>query len=139
MTGTAFSPDFSSAEFGAATTATTTNWHTVESARDQWPDAPSDYGDDGDDTLLELLAVAKEAVLAYAPAVPVTEPPADPDVIPDGYRLAQLMQARNVWNSAKTSSSSDLDAGQYGISAGFPLDWQVRQLIRPKTGKPWIG
>src|SRR6187431_100117 len=49
-------------------------WHTVESARDEWPDAPSDYGDGGDDTLLTLLAVAKEAVIAYAPATPVVEP-----------------------------------------------------------------
>ena len=114
-------------------------WHTVESARDEWPDAPSDYGDGGDDSLSTLLAVSREAVVAYAPAVPVTDPPADPDVIPDGYRAAQLMQARNVWNASKASGSGDLDGGQFGIAVGFPLDWQVRQLIRPKTGKPWIG
>ncbi len=110
-------------------------WHTVESARDQWPDAPSDYGDDGDDTLTTLLAVAQDAVIAYAPAVadPLTD-------IPDGYRHAQLMQARNVWNASKASAGGgDIDGGQYGISAGFPLDWQVRQLIRPKHGRPWIG
>jgi hypothetical protein len=127
-------------------------WHTIESARDEWPDAPSDYGDGGDGTLTTLLAVSKEAVLAYAPSSAAPPEPTyiqdedgyivevDPaDVIPDGWRAAQLMQARNVWNSSKSSSSGDLDGGQYGIAVGFPLDWQVRQLIRPKTGKPWIG
>ena len=153
-------------------------WHTVESARDQWADAPTDFGDSGDDTLLELLAVAKEAVLAYAPATPLVEPQLSatidalrakgwtvepkaeldefgyghgpygdsqdpfeipPGEIPDGWRKAQLLQAQNVWTATKASPSGDLDGGQYGIVAGFPLDWQVRQLIRPKTGKPWIG
>jgi hypothetical protein len=61
------------------------------------------------------------------------------DVITDGCRAAHLLQAQNVWTSAHASPSGDLDGGQFGISAGFPLDWQVRQLIRPKTGKPWIG
>jgi len=108
-------------------------WHTLESARDEWPDAPTDESVDGDSTLTTLLDVAKDAVLAYAPAV--EEPLTD---IPEGYRLAQLMQARNVWNSSKASPGGDLDNGSYGIST-FPLDWQVRQLIRPKAGKPWIG
>jgi hypothetical protein len=107
-------------------------WHTVASARDEWPDAPVDE-DDGDDLLTSLLAVAQDAVIAYAPAVetPLTD-------IPDGYRHAQLMQARNVWNSSKAKPSGDFDGGEYGLSS-FPLDWQVRQLIRPKRGKPWIG
>src|SRR5688500_6880490 len=109
-------------------------WHTVESARDEWPDAPTDYGDGGDDSLESLLAVAREAVVAYAPAV--EEALTD---IPDGYRAAQLMQARNVWNSTKVSTSGDFDGGQYGISASYPLDWQVRQLIRPKQGRPRVG
>jgi hypothetical protein len=109
-------------------------WHTVESARDEWPDAPTDYGDGGDDSLESLLAVAKEAVIAYAPAVDE-----ELTTIPDGYRLAQLMQARNVWNSQKVSTAGDFDGGQYGISASYPLDWQVRQLIRPKQGRPRVG
>ena len=109
-------------------------WHTVESARDEWPDAPTDYGDGGDDTLTTLLAVSQEAVIAYAPAV--EEALTD---IPDGYRLAQLMQARNVWNSTKVSTANDFDGGQYSISASYPLDWQVRQLIRPKQGRPRVA
>jgi hypothetical protein len=108
------------------------DWHDVASARDEWVDAPVDE-DDGDDILTGLLASAKAAVIAYAPAV--EEPLTD---IPEGYRQAQLMQARNIWNSGKASPSGDFDGGQYGLST-FPLDWMIRQLIRPKTGKPWIG
>lgn len=107
-------------------------WHTVESARDEWVDAPYD-ADDGDTLLLSLLSSAKDAVLAFAPAVdtPLVE-------IPEGYRLAQLMQAKNIWNSSKASPSGDFDGGQYSLTT-FPLDWQVRQLIRPKRGLPVIA
>jgi hypothetical protein len=111
-------------------------WHTVESARDQWPDAPSDFGDSGDDTLLELLAVAREAVLAYAPIPPVTDPPAGPDVIPDGYRAAQLKAARNSWTTARVSQDGFADGGQFGLESQF-LPWH--QDVRPKRGRPWIG
>jgi hypothetical protein len=44
-------------------------WHTVESARDQWVDAPTDDGEDEDASLTELLEAAKAAVLAYAPSL----------------------------------------------------------------------
>lgn len=208
------------------------NWHTIESARDEWPDAPVDYEDGGDDTLAGLLAVAKDAVVAFAPvsnlivpdpysatsvepdvatmslapvggfvsatvsvpngdafsdevlfALPASYVPDDyvtfasqdgritaytPDAgiatlrvsvapgagpaslamawvpsipfgnIPEGYRKAQLLQARNVWNSSKASPQGDFDSGSYGLSS-FPLDWQVRQLIRPKRGRPVLG
>jgi hypothetical protein len=108
-------------------------WHTVESARDQWPDAPSDFGDSGDDTLLELLAVAREAVVAYAPPPPAD---ADPEVIPDGYRTAQLKQARNAWTTQRVSQDGFADGGQFGLESQF-LPWH--QDVRPKSGRPWIG
>jgi len=123
-------------------------WHTVESARDQWVDAPTDDGEDEDATLSELLVVAKEAVLAYAPALDTSDDliidedgyivNQDAEAIPESYRIAQLMQARNVWNSSKASPSGNLDNGEYGLST-FPLDWQVRQLLRPKRGRPVIA
>lgn len=120
-------------------------WHTIESARDEWPDAPSDYGDDGDNTLLTLLAVAKEAVIAYAPAGTAgTVLQQDEDgyivevegAIPDGYRAAQLKAARNSWTTSKVSSEGFADGGQFGLESTF-LPWH--QDVRPKTGKPWIG
>lgn len=106
-------------------------WHDVASARDEWVDAPYDE-DGGDDLLTSLLASARDAVLAYGPVLE------DESIIPEGWRVAQLMQTRNVWNSSKASPTGDFDGGQYGLST-FPLDWQVKALIRPKRGKPVIA
>lgn len=101
-------------------------WHTLESARDQWADAPLD-----DESLSELLEVAKVAVLAYAPALP----PTDPEDIPVSYRVAQLMQARNVWNSgqANPGGGDGFDNIGYGLTTKHPLDWQIKQLLRPRS------
>lgn len=121
-------------------------WHDETSARDQWPDAPVDE-DDGDTQLIELLEVAKSAVLAYAPAldpealvlVDGIYVEAGDEYVPESYRVAQLMQARNIWNSSKASpDSGTFDGGSYGLSS-FPLDWQVRQILRPKRGRPVIA
>ena len=106
------------------------DWYTLEEAQADWADAAQMT----DAQLASLLGASKDAVIAYAPAV--DEPLTD---IPAGYREAQLMQARNVWNSQKASpSAGEFDNGSYGLSS-FPLDWQVRQLIRPKRGMPVIG
>lgn len=102
------------------------SWHTLETARDQWVDAPID-----DATLGELLEVAKDAVLAYAPSAEDIDAE-EPEVIPTAYRTAQLMQARNVWNSSQASPTGYLDGGSYTLTT-FPLDWQVKQLLRPRS------
>lgn len=104
-------------------------WYTAEEAREDWADAAQIE----DEQLDTLLGAAKDAVIAFAPAV--EEPLED---IPDGYRVAQLMQARNVWNSSKASPGGEFDSGEYGLSS-FPLDWQVRQLIRPKRAVPVVA
>lgn len=190
-------------------------WHTLESARGQWADAPLD-----DESLSELLEVAKVAVLAYAPVLTSTAPePVDvtdadvtvtfsgvadqvtaavvagagsaatilvPEVfrpigypeynvdlnnrayfsignpalldvvtnaaqaftmywtaaaptdvldIPVSYRSAQLMQARNVWNSGQASPSGGdgFDNIGFGLTTTHPLDWQIKQLLRPRS------
>lgn len=105
-------------------------WYTAEEAEADWSDASQMTAEQ----LSNLLDAAKDAVVAYAPVVetPLT-------TIPAGYREAQLLQARNVWNSQKASpATGDFDNGQYGLGA-YPLDWQVKQLIRPKRGMPVIG
>ncbi|WP_067197157.1 hypothetical protein [Microbacterium sp. XT11] len=86
-----------------------------------WPDVPPN-----EQVAATYLAAAKDACLDYAPALPegVTE-------IPDGWRLAQAMQARNIYNAAHASPGGEFDGGGYGITA-HPLDWQVQQLLRPR-------
>lgn len=109
-----------------------TTWHDIESARDQWIDAPLD-----DDVLEELLAVAEQQVIAYAPALP--EPAEDEELdVPVNYRRAQLQQARNLWNASKVDpSGSGIDGDSYVIRP-FPLDWMIRQTLRPRRGVPRV-
>ena len=99
------------------------SWHTYESIQDLWPDAPT-YEDFG---LNELLEVAKEQVLAFA-GIETLEAPD----VPASYRMAQYMQARNIWNSSKVDpASGGLGEDTFAIRV-YPLDWMVRQIIRPK-------
>lgn len=127
----------------------TTGWHTLDTARDQWRDAPSD-----DDTLQQLLDVARHQVTAYAPTYtgePGTSTLAAPDpttgalqpvtaaTVPADYRLAQLMQARNIWNAGRVDPASGGLGDDSFIMRPFPLDWMVKQIIRPKRALPWIG
>jgi len=114
-----------------------TGWHLLESAREQWPDAPYN-----DEQLYELLELARHEVIAFLPPGPAAAGFGsggfgDPvEAIPPDYRKAQLLQARNLWNAAKVDpSNGGLADGAYVISPK-PLDWIVRQILRPKRGMP---
>lgn len=89
-----------------------------------WPDAPVEDAA----TAALYLAAAREACEAFAPDLPE-----DTTDIPAGWRLAQAMQARNIWNSGNAAPSGDFagEGSGYAISS-FPLDWQVQQLLRPR-------
>lgn len=105
----------------------TAGWHTHDSARAQWNDAPED-----DRTLYELLHVARHAIIEFAPAL------AEDEAIPLNYVNAQLVQARNIWNDARGDSSGELGDGTF-TSKPFPLDWEVKQLLRPARALKWVG
>ena len=92
-----------------------------DTVTDLWPDAS---GIMSDTALGIFLSAAAEACEAYAPPIPA-------DGIPDGWLLAQVMQARNTYNALDASPGGDFDGGGYGLTA-HPLDWQVQQLLRPK-------
>ncbi|PPG53416.1 hypothetical protein C5C41_06740 [Rathayibacter sp. AY1E9] len=99
-------------------------WHSIESARSDWLDAP-----DEDDQLQELLDLSRDAVEAFGGYVAHD--------IPAGWRAAQLMQARNVWIASTVDSNGSIGEGDFALSPR-PLDWMVKQLIRPQSGKVWI-
>lgn len=103
-------------------------WVSLTQARVMWADAPDD-----DVALFHVLDAAHTAVIEYAPAIEEGSP------IPPSYRQAQLMQARSIW----TAQRGDKDGSQFGaegiVIPVFPLDWHVRQLLRPKTGVPVMG
>lgn len=100
-------------------------WNTLEEARAVWRDAPAN-----DETLTLYLESAHSACLAFAPALPEPEEGEEP-VIPEAYKLAEIQQARNLFNATKASAGGDFDGSSYGIVAR-PLDWHVQQLLRPK-------
>lgn len=103
-------------------------WHTLETAREDWRDAPV-----VDAWLYECLWTARHDVTAYAPALAADAWP------PINYRRAQLMQARNLWNAGKVDAASGGDGEGQFILRPYPLDWAVKQVLRPKQGRKPIG
>lgn len=103
-------------------------WHTLGSVRSEWADGR----DISDHRLYRLLTVARLECEAYAPALPERAP------VPENYREAQLLQTRNRWNVARVDPSGTAGADGFSMTP-FPLDWQTRQLLRPKSGTPVVA
>lgn len=97
-------------------------WLNIETARIGWPDAEvvDDY------LLAELLDVARHDVLEYAPVLDAGDP------VPANYRRAQQMQARNRLNAGSVDPSTGEDGGMSYALHPYPLDWHIKQLLRPK-------
>lgn len=96
-------------------------WHSLGSARAEWDGAKQL----DDVRLFVLLESAKRDCVAYLPAAGTRRP-----TIPE--REAQLLHARNRNASSRIDPASG-DAGVDAFSVGpFPLDWAVKQLLRPK-------
>lgn len=104
-------------------------WHTLPSARDEWKDATRI----NDRRLFVLLDVARTQVTDFAPALPEDALP------PLAYREAQLMQARNLWNAARVDPSGGESDGSSFALTPFPLDWTIKQLLRPKRARPVVA
>lgn len=101
-------------------------WVSIEQAREDWADAPS-----SDAQLYVILESAKLSIVPYAPQLP---PGAD---VPANYVQAQLMHARNIWNSTKSNPGDQVGADGFAIRV-YELDRPVKGLLRPKRGRPII-
>lgn len=97
-------------------------WHTIDTARDEWADAPSD-----DVKLFKLLWNARNEVEAYAPTLAADRRP------PINYTEGQLLHARNIWNASKVDPASGGMGDDSFIIRPFPLDWAIKQRLRPQT------
>lgn len=103
-------------------------WLTLDAARESWSDAEAL----SDRTLFILLEVAKGDVIKFAPAlVEGVRPPLN-------YVKAQGDQARNKLNASKVDPASGGFGDESFIVKPFPLDWTIRQTLRPKRGVPVI-
>ncbi|GAA2951596.1 hypothetical protein [Microbacterium schleiferi] len=96
-----------------------------------WPGAPLE----NIEMLSMLLTTAKGDVIAYAP-----EPADDEDIENDPldrYVLAQLKQARNIWNDGSVDSEGQIGDGGFTFTPR-PLDRTIRGVIRHRSGKPRV-
>jgi hypothetical protein len=102
-------------------------WITLEQARQQWQDAPVD-----DLSLYALLQSARQQCTAYARNLHAGE------AVPVSWRQAQLKQTRALYMSdiANQNDSVGVDGFQVRI---FPLDWNIKALLRTKAGLPVLG
>lgn len=93
-----------------------------------WPGA-HDY--DPDDLELPLLAALQQCS-DFAPALA-------PDALaPVNWVAAQALQTRALVRAGVVGSGDQ--AGGYGETVTvFPMDWTVKNLLRPKRGKPYFG
>lgn len=111
-------------------------WHTVETIRanDTETGSPvwAEAADIPTDLLTDLLFIARDSVVAFAPALPEDTPSGK---CPVAYRHAQFMQTRNLWNATEVDSGGGFGDGEYTIRP-MPLDWIIKQILRPKTAVP---
>jgi hypothetical protein len=103
-------------------------WLTMSSLRRNWRDAPVD-----DEDVFELLSLSRAAVIEFAPVL------AEGAIIPANYRKGQRMQARNTWNAAVVDPSNGQIGDDTFVIRPYPLDWSVKQILRPKPAVPWVG
>ena len=82
-----------------------------------------------DTALATLLTSARIQCEAFAPAL------AADAVIPENYRLAQAMQARALYRSTTVGSGDQFGADGLTVTV-FPMDWTVKNLLRPRRGLP---
>lgn len=111
------------------------SWYTVATIRTDWNGAPAN-----DAVLQQLLDAAKQQVLAFDegynwranPANSGTPFPGDYTAVPTNLLMAQRMQARNLNNASKVDPSSGAMGDDTYTLRPFPLDWVIKQVIRPK-------
>lgn len=113
------------------------DWHDPETLRDEWSDAEQL----SDELLVELLEIAQVQVMAYARKsdrdayeAATAEEPYD---VPVSLRKAQRRHAENIWNATTANPAGGSGDGDFIIKP-HPIDWHVKQLIRPKGAVPRV-
>ena len=95
-----------------------------------WPGVGDGLG--ADDLLFFVFKVARIQCERFAPALP------EGAAVPENYVAAQVMQARALVRAGITGSGDQ--SGGYGETvAVFPMDWTVKNLLRPRRGRPYFG
>lgn len=104
-------------------------WTSLADARIQ----SRDFAAVPDWVLYDLLSAARGQVELFAPVLPADEP------VPANYRRGQVMQTRTLFNSNGIDpTSNSFGTDQFTVTV-FPLDWMVKQVLRPRRGIPNVG
>ena len=77
------------------------------------------------------LYVARIQVERFAPALFTQD-------VPEHYVAGQILQARNLIRAGVTGDQGG-SGGYEQVVTAFPLDWTVKQLLRPRRGLPYFG
>lgn len=102
-------------------------WIDTETDLSDWPDTS---GMDAD-ALERYLQAAYEQCVAYAPALAEGAP------VPGRYVLAQLMQARALYRSVISGGGDTIGQDGFTVTV-YPMDRTVKNLLRPRTGRPVV-
>lgn len=104
------------------------DWVQSSNLDELWPGAADfTYGD-----LQTPLLVAAIQCERFAPAVPYNQP------LPKNYLAAQILQTRALVRAGVVGDRDD--AGGFGETVTvFPMDWTVKNLLRPRRGRPYFG
>ena len=115
-------------------------WVETTSDLEDWADAPVD-----EDVLARYMGAAHEQCVDFLPHITasVTDPvtgevtdtfePVIPAPIPGRFVLAQIMQARALYRSMLAGSGDGIGADGLLSVTVFPMDWTVKNLLRPRT------
>lgn len=96
-----------------------TTWHTPTTARQRWAGAPKE-----DAVLQELLDVAQHQVIEYGRVLAEGEP------IPVSWPMAQVRQARALWETARAAGADDeIGLDGYQLRASADMSASIRRLI----------
>lgn len=118
-------------------------WYSVEDEAAQerlvgaWNDAPVENLE----VLSMLMEVAKEQVLAHAPAIVPEVTVVDGIVqsiivIPARYVLAQRAVAIKIWDSNRSSEGGAVGEEPFAFVASPAMQKWIRAIVRPADGKP---
>lgn len=78
-----------------------------------------------------VLESARDQCVAYGPAL------SDPDNPPRRWLMAQALQAKAL-TVAGFAGAQDSTGGFGETVTVYPMDWQVKNLLRPNQGKPYV-
>lgn len=104
-------------------------WHTLDSARQEWGDAEAL----SDLNLFRLLELSRQQITVYGPTLAEGAP------VPENYKRAQLMQARNLLNAIRVDPASGNTGEDTFSLTPYPLDWVIKQVVRPLSAVPVVG